>query len=357
MTTGDGETLPRLGSAACDDAKHLRSANSAAPAVAVRGMSMNTPRLAALLLPICGVANLAAQIQIPINTKATYLHTQSDPGAVPAPAIPIAALGVAPGQWLAITTVGSYSDNGGADSSKNLIAVFSNGPTLLADAPGIVSRVPGAIATGANTVTGTTYYGASPTDIVADFVVTRNSWTNGTLVRVPVGATHLFLSVYSSGQNFTYFSNNSDPNADYFVVFTPGVPTTLHGTAEHPELRTGVNGTPTAAPDVKPANPFSTLSVEVAQRWGVSTGELFLVGVNIFPTGGAPPVGPLPDFHMGANFVLVQIGVMTPAPGMWSFFVPPGSAGTTLIVQGFFLTNSARNGLLSSTDAHRIELQ
>ncbi len=316
-----------------------------------------TSPLAVLFVPFCLAATAAAQVQIPINPKATYLRHENDPGAVPPPAIPLSALGVSVGQWLNITTTGAFSDFGGADTSRSLLCVFSNSPSLLTNAPGLVNRVPGAIAAGASFVSGNTYYSNLTTDLAADFIVTRQSWTNGAAVKVPVGATHLFFCVFNpSNLPYTYYTLNSDPNADYFAVFTPVAATTLPGTAEHPQLRTGVNGAATATPDVKQASAFATLSVEVAQRWGVSTGELFLIAANIYATGGSPPVGPLPDFHMGTGYVVTQVGVMIPAPGLWSFFIPPGQAGQTLILQGFFLTPTARNGLLSSSDAHRIEL-
>lgn len=315
---------------------------------------MNTTAFVAALLPLCAITHAIAQVQVPVNPRATFLHINNDPNALPAPAIPLTALGVAPGQWVEITTVGAYAISAN-DSYRNLICVFSSSPTLLA--PTATNRVQGAIAAGPEVVSGNTNNGNQATDIDQDFLVTRHSWTNGTKVKVPAGATHIFLSVLNHNSNLTYFSNNTDPNNDFFAVFTPSAPATLQGTAEHAELRTGINGTSTALPDVKPANAFSTLSVDVAQKWGGSTGEVFLVGATIFPTGGTPPAGPLPDVHMGSNFVVVQVGVMTTAPGLWSFFVPPGNAGTTIVVQGFFLSNYARNGLLMSTDAHRIELQ
>lgn len=299
-----------------------------------------------------------AQVQIPINPRATFLGIFNDPSAVPAPAIPLSALGVGPGSWVQIATVGAFAANGGADSSRNLICVFSSNTTLLTPTNGLVNRVPGAVPVvhGAPFATLHTNNGNQPTDIAADFVVCRTGWSNGALVQVPAGANYVFLSVFGNS-SYTYFSNNSDPNGDYFAVFTPATPATLQGTAEHCELRTGVNGTPSATPDVKQAAPFATVSVEVAQRFGVSTGELFVLGANLYATSGAPPVGPLPDFHLGLDFVVVQVGVMTSAPGLWSLFVPPGFGGTTLILQGAFLSTSAHNGLLSGSNAHRIELQ
>jgi hypothetical protein len=299
---------------------------------------------------------LTAQVQVPVNPRATYLRFDTDPLTMPAPAIPISALGLTAGQWVSIATVGAYSDENGPDTSRNLACVFSSNSILAANAPTLVNRVPGALPAGPNARTNPTYWGGSlATDIPQDFWVARNGWTNGTLVQVPAGATHLFLTV--ADPTYSFFGNNSDPNSDFQAVFTAATPPPFGGTQEHCELRTGIGGTPTATPEVKPASPFSTLNVDVAQRFGDSANSLYLVAATTFPTGGAPPVGPLPGIHMGINFVVVQVGVLTTAPGQWSFFVPPGFPGTTLILQGFFLDGTARNGLLDCSNAHRIELQ
>jgi hypothetical protein len=315
---------------------------------------MNTRHLLPVLLLLPAV-ELAAQTQIPVNPRATYLRIENDPSAVPAPGIPLVALGVSPGSWLNITTTGNYSDGGGADNQRGLTAVFSSNVNLLPQSPGLVNRVPGAIAAGPRVTTPITYYGALATDIPQDFFVSANSWSNGTLVRVPVGATHIFVSVLDA--NYGYFGNNADPNSNFVAVFQAASAPALHGTKEHCELRTGVNGTATATPEVKQASPFATVSAEVHQRFGVSDNQVYLLGANLFATGGAPPVGPLPDVHMGTSFVLVQYGITTANPGLWSFFIPPGYPGTTMILQGFFLDGSSRNGFLDCSDAHRIELQ
>jgi hypothetical protein len=307
------------------------------------------------LLPLLLPAFAAAQTQIPVNPRATYVRIENDPSAVPAPAIPLSALGATAGQWLSISTVGAYADGGTSDTYRGLTCVFSSNPTLLPAGPAVVNRVPGAIAAGPSAVTSNTYNGNYTTDVPQDFWVGRDGWANGTIVRVPAGATHLFLSVHDGAYGF--FGNNTDPNNDFQAVFTVVTPPSQHGTEEHCELRTGVNGTPSASPDVKPASPFATLNVEVAQRFGASTGQIWVLGANVYPTSGSAPVGPLPDVHMGLDFVLVQYGVMTALPGQWSFFVPPGFPGTTLILQGFFLDAGSRNGFLQSSDAHRIQLQ
>lgn len=319
---------------------------------------MNRSIFAALLCATGSLTTAVAQVQVPVNPRATYLGIANDPSALPAPGIPLSAVGLSPGAWVNIATVGGFSANAGPDTSRNLIAVFSSNATLLTPVTGLVNRVPGALPMvhAAAVVTGNTYNGNQPTDIPQDFVVARTGWSNGATVQVPAGATYIFLSVFGNGSS-TYFTNNGDPNSDYFAVFTPATPAVLQGTAEHCELRTGVNGTPSATPELKQAAPFTTLSVECAQRFGVSTGELFFIAGNVYPTSGTAPVGPLPDMHLGLDGIIVQVGVMTSAPGLWSLFVPPGYAGTTLVLQGCFLSPTAHNGLLSASNAHRIELQ
>ncbi len=316
---------------------------------------MNTRHLLSVL-PLTLLHGLAtAQAQVPVNPRATFLRHENDPLAVPTPAIPISAFGFTAGQWISISTIGGYSDENGADTSRNLVGVFSSNAILAPNAPGVVNRVPGAIAAGPTARTQITFWSSLPTDIAPDFWIGRSGWQNGTLVRIPAGATHLFLSV--NDPSYSFFGNNSDPNNDFKAVFAAATPPPFGGTQEHCELRTAVNGTPSASPDVKPASPFSTLAVELHPRFGDSTNLLYLVAANTFPTGGAAPVGPLPGIHMGTTFVVTQYGLTTAAPAQWSFFVPPGFPGTTLIVQGFFLDATARNGLLDCSDAHRIELQ
>ncbi|MBL8753212.1 MAG: hypothetical protein JNK15_07920 [Planctomycetes bacterium] len=318
---------------------------------------MNRSLLAVLLCITGPVATTAAQVQVPVNPRATFLGIANDPSALPAPGIPLAAVGLTPGAWVDIATIGGFSIAGATDNSRGLIAVFSSSPQLLTPVNGLVHRVPGAIPIvhGAPTNTANTYNGGYSTNIAEDFVVARIGWSNGAVVQVPTGAAYVFLSVLGNGSS--YFSNLSDPNNDFFAVFTPASPAALQGTAEHCELRTGVNGTPTVTPETKQAAAFTTVSVECVQRFGVSSGELFLIGANVYPTSGTPPAGPLPDMHMGFDAVGVQVGTMTTAPGLWSLFVPPGFGGTTVIVQGFLLAPTARNGIVSASNAHRIELQ
>ena len=99
------------------------------------------PRHLLSFVPLLLPAFAAAQVQIPVNPRATYLRTENDPSAVPAPAIPLSALGVSAGQWLSITTVGAYADGGGSDTNRHLVCLFSSNPTLLPNAPSELSEL------------------------------------------------------------------------------------------------------------------------------------------------------------------------------------------------------------------------
>lgn len=317
---------------------------------------MQLHHLTAALLAFSVLGSATAQVTIPVNPKATYLRvSNNDAGVQPAPAIPLSAIGLTPGQWVQIAATGGYAISGGTDTNRNLLCIFSSSPSLAV--PGTSPRVLGAVTAGPAWATPPVTSPFAVTDVGEDFVVARTSWQTSTLVQVPTGATHLFLAAFNPTASSSFYGTNTDLNGDFAAVFTPASPATLQGTGEHAELRTGVNGAATATPDVKPASPFATVSVEVAQRYGGFQNVIFLVAANVHTTGAPGPIGPLPGFHVGADFVLVQTGVTSSAPGLWSFFVPPGFAGNTIVTQGFFLSDYARNGLLMSTEAHRIELQ
>lgn len=307
-----------------------------------------------LLFPVALAAALctalSAQVTIPVNVKATYLRTGSDPTAVPAPGIPLSAIGTGPGQLLSIRTVGAYQVNGlGGDTQNTLVCVFSSGPTLLPD--GQQNRLPGAVGAGPSYATQNAYYGNLATDIAQDFVVSRTGWDNGVQVRVPAGASHLFVATTSQ-----FYGNHSDPNSNFAVVFEPAVSATLPGTLENCKLLTGVGNTPTTEPDIKNAPAFSTINAEIRQVYGLSTGSAYLLFGTAFATSGPVPVGPLPGLHLGTGGVFLQIGTTTTGPAQWSLFTPPGFAGTTLLLQAGYLDPNARNGVFMASNAHQIRL-
>jgi len=303
----------------------------------------------ALLATLC--ADLAAQVTIPVNVRATYLRTNNDPTAVPAPGIPLSALGSGAGQLFSISTVGAYDNGTAGDATRTLVAVFSGSVTLLPD--GQLNRVPGAIAAGPTYATPNTYSGNLTTNIGQDFIVGVSGWQNGIVVRVPAGATHVFVATVGP---YGYGYHN-DPNNDFAVVFDAGPAPTLPGTLEHCALRTGVGGTPSASPDIKTAAPFSTISAEIRQSYGVSNGALYVLAGTVFGTAGPVPTGPFVDLHLGSAPQLLQLGTVAATPGQWSLFTPPGFAGTTLLLQAGFLDPGSRNGLFMASNAHQIQFQ
>lgn len=304
-----------------------------------------------LLTTFC-LADLAAQTwNFPLDPRASYLRTNNDQPSAPL-LLDLATLGIAPGQWLRIGTVGAYrSTNGGPDTYRSLVGVFANSPSLLPT--NLQNRVVGAIAAGPAVQSGPTFHGQLPIDIPEDFDCSRFGWDTAIDVQVPGGATHLFLGTHES-----LYSDNVDPNGDFAAVVTVSTPPTLPGTGEHLALRSAVGGTPAALPDVRLAPAGSTMRAELRYPLGLIDGSLY-VFVGEVVTTTAPPPNPLPGLWSASLFVL-QAGVLPSAPGFtdtWTMVAPAGYAGLSVLVQAAALTPLARNGLFETTAAHRFVLQ
>lgn len=295
---------------------------------------------------------LAAQAwTFPLDPRATYLRTNNDTAAAPL-VLNLAALGVAPGQWLRLGTTGAFRYiNGGQDNFRSLCGVFSGSATLLPS--NVQYRVVDAIAAGPAFPSGGTYYGGLPIDVPQDFFCSRMAWASSIDVPVPAGATHLFLGVHDS-----LYNDNADPNGDYAAVVTVVPTPSLPGTGEHLTLKTAVDGTPALLPDVHSAPPGSTMVVELGHPVGFLDGELYLIVADVMPTGGQVP-NPLPGLWLG-NLVILQFGIVSSAPGWtdtWTLPAVAGYPGTTIVVQGGALSALARNGVFETTSAHRFEWQ
>ncbi len=172
-----------------------------------------TPILAGLILLALAPTAYAQQF-IPLDSRATYLRTSLDSGALPAIPLELATLGIQPGDRLRLVVRGAYDCGGPCnDNLKGTIAVFSTSPVLLADDQ--PHRVPDAVRTGFNFVTGPTYYYNLSSDIPEDFGVWAGPTITEARVRVPDGATHLFVAAHDS-----WYTDNNDPNADYGVELT-----------------------------------------------------------------------------------------------------------------------------------------
>lgn len=143
---------------------------------------------------------------IKINPKATFLHTNNDLGAINAIPIDLNSVGLSAGDTILLEQLGNFSIGPSADTYKNTIGVFSSSPTLAAASN--LHRVPGAIDTGIDVVTGNTYFGNQPTDIPEDFRIVDT----GTLITIPTGALYLFVAASDS-----LYQDNTDPDGNYYV--------------------------------------------------------------------------------------------------------------------------------------------
>jgi len=139
----------------------------------------------------------------PLDSKATFLRTNSDNPAAPL-IVDLASVGFAPGEQIKIRFAAqgfSFFGCSGPFATLSQIgmnAVFSNSTTLLA--PTNQFRVTGAIDSGVDIFTSNTHFGGQPTDIPQDFWVAQ---TVGTIVQIPTGATHLFVGLIDS-----YYQDN-----------------------------------------------------------------------------------------------------------------------------------------------------
>jgi hypothetical protein len=195
---------------------------------------MSASRLPLLLLLAAALAERApAQTFFHLDSKATYLHVNSDAAHDSTP-IALAPLGAVPGKCIRIRQFGKYDNGPGGETFTSTIGVFSADTTLLGGS--LLHRVPGAIDAGLDFTSAVTWFGSQPTDIAEDFRVSYVDFTEVT-VEVPAGAAWLFLS---SGDQL--FNDNSDPNSDW------GVDITLVGCWKDLGLGlAGVNGAPVLA--------------------------------------------------------------------------------------------------------------
>lgn len=311
---------------------------------------VNSVRIVLFSVSLAAGTGAAAQTwTLPMSPRATFLRTNSD-SPLPPIVLDLAALGIAPGQWLRIGSTGGFRYvNGGADGNRALCAVFSGSATLLASS--FQQRVVDALAAGPAFVSANTYLGGLPIDVPQDFYCSRQGFGNGADVEVPAGATHLFLGVYDS-----LYNDNFDPNGDWGAVVTVIATPALPGTGEHVVLKAAVDATPAAVPESHDAPPGSTMVVTLEQPLGLLSGDIFVLVADVVPTGGQPP-HPLPGLWV-SNMLLLQGGAL-PGTADWSttfsLVTTADFPGTTVIVQGGVLSPLARNGLFETTAAHRFD--
>lgn len=171
-------------------------------------------RATSLLAFSCAISiAVAASADIyPLNSRATYLHTNQDLSAAGALAIPLSERAYAPGTWITITALGDFKVGGAYnDEYVSMGGVFSSSNMLLE--PGAVNRVPGAIEAGTDYITSPTWFGAQPTDIAADFAIGLSDTQRSVTLPIPDGASWLIVGILES-----HYSDNTDPDGDLAVA-------------------------------------------------------------------------------------------------------------------------------------------
>ena len=195
-------------------------------------------------------------ITFPVDVRGAYTFTNTNPGADQPPDIPdspliinLAQSGITPGTVISGISVGDMNFCGLPGETCNevfgaqLCGVFSSSNTLLASGGETINRVPGAIApdftTATSCATHPTLFGSISTDIPQDFVF------GGEHVTVPSGAAYLMVEV-----NDSFYSDNTDPNADFGLALTIVAPATqtvtlTYSPSASPETQIATVGRPT----------------------------------------------------------------------------------------------------------------
>lgn len=176
----------------------------------------HTPFSLILALQLAAALTAPAQAQVFItpDVRAAFIHTASADSSTTAVPVELASIGVAPGDYLRIRSVGAFDCGPCPDNNRTTMAAFSSTAEILA--PALLNRLPGAIDTGVEFISANTFYGNQPTDIPEDFLVYGVSQNiTEVRIRVPAAAAYLFITPHDS-----LYEDNSDPDGDHRYELT-----------------------------------------------------------------------------------------------------------------------------------------
>lgn len=166
----------------------------------------------AIVLMLTSFNALSADIFVPIDPRATYLHSIDTDAALGAIAIDLIGLGFVPGQSIFLESLGDFKHAPTFDENGfSLAGVFSNSAVL--GASSLLNRVTGAIDAGTDFVTQSAV--GEPTDIAEDFLIAEfidPVLVNGVTIEIPGGAQYLFVSPHDA-----FWSDNVDSDANFGV--------------------------------------------------------------------------------------------------------------------------------------------
>lgn len=170
--------------------------------------SLVNPRSGIGIEPTTGMItwNVPPAFRTHIDPRATFLRTCSDtvPDAIP---ISLSDIGLLPGDTVFLRNTGTWIFTSEGDVSSGLWGVFSGSDILLPASQ--QARVRDAIGMDiSGGLSGRTYFCATPIDVPEAFFISTNAPVK---VRVPTGATHLFVATVDS-----FYTDNSDPGTNLF---------------------------------------------------------------------------------------------------------------------------------------------
>lgn len=171
-------------------------------------LKMHTTGMLAILALVAGTLCPGAPVHaatLSIDPSRTFLRTNNDAASSSIP-IALGSLGFSGGDLIVIERLGDFKAGAAfTDTVATMIGVFSASSILLNSAT--LRRVQDARDAGVDFITLPTAVGSLATDIPEDFLITST-----VIIRIPVGATHLFVAPSDS-----FYSDNTDPDGDYAV--------------------------------------------------------------------------------------------------------------------------------------------
>lgn len=306
--------------------------------------------LAMAAIALCSTP-VAAQQVFPLAPTNTFYRTNSDPNATDAYSLPIGAFGVSPGGWLKLRCVGAWNNGVSGDVLQDMVGCFAANGVVLANTN--LQRLPLPIAAGTAIHSNPTAVGNLTTDINEDFWISRTGTVSEVTIQVPPGTVHLFVAVPDS-----FYSDNTDPNADLGIEVTVISPSAYPGSLEDCELGTSIGTAPLDTLDTKSAVAGNVIHAAIRSPLNTQAGNLCVIVADLRVTG-VVPAGPLPKTYFGSTAAIVLPFSVMPSLASTSTIninVPPRMTGLSLWLQGGTLWPDARNTLCTLTNAHVIRL-
>ena len=179
------------------------------------------------------------------------------------------------------------------------------------------------------------------------------------------------LGVASSGSGFFSMAQQTVvPTVPGCLTLMPSPAASYPGTGEDFTLATaaGLTGFTTGPGfDVKAIPGGNFLGVMFQSPGGTFDLMPPLLLADSFPTLGMPPMGIIAGLHVNISTTVILVDGLTPNPlglspvivpggNQYWYLLPPGLAGTSLIIQAGALSPSASNGLVALASAHEIQI-